>query len=102
MSDFVRPRRLAFMACVCTAWHKGDRGARPLPAQVWLCAASHHDSKAFLTQQPHLPHTELFGDLAYPTPEIIAYLKEQQVRLITPQKKPKGKELTQDEKYYNR
>lgn len=74
----------------------------PLPTQVWLCAASHHDSKAFVEQQPELPATELFGDLAYPTPEIISHLKEQQTRLIAPQKKPKGKELTLDEKYYNR
>jgi hypothetical protein len=40
--------------------------------------------------------------LAYPTPQIIAHLKAQQGRLIAPQKKPKGKELTADEKYYNR
>jgi hypothetical protein len=44
---------------------------------VWLCAASHHDSKAFIEQQPELLGTELFGDLAYPTPQIIAHLKEQ-------------------------
>jgi hypothetical protein len=74
----------------------------PLPAQVWLCAASHHDSKAFIEQQPELPETSLFGDLAYPTPQIISHLKEQQTRLIAPQKKPKGTELTNDEKYYNR
>jgi hypothetical protein len=77
-------------------------GRLPLPSQVWLCAASHHDSKAFIQQQPQLRATELFGDLAYPTPEIIAHLKEQQTRLIAPQKKPKGKDLTLDEKYYNR
>jgi hypothetical protein len=53
-------------------------------------------------QQPELPSTELFGDLAYPTPEIIAHLQAQQSRLIAPKKKPKGKELTTDEKYYNR
>ena len=29
-------------------------------------------------------------------------MKEQQTRLVAPQKKPKGKELTTDEKYYNR
>jgi hypothetical protein len=29
-------------------------------------------------------------------------LNEQQTRLIAPQKKPKGKELTNDENYYNR
>jgi hypothetical protein len=74
----------------------------PLPSQVWLCAASHHDSKAFIQQQPELPSTELFGDLAYPTPQIISHLKEQPTRLMAPQKKPKGKELTNDENYYNR
>jgi len=74
----------------------------PLPAQVWLCSASHHDSKAFIEQQPEIASTELFGDLAYPTPEIISHLQEQQTRLIAPKKKPKGKELTTDEKYYNR
>jgi hypothetical protein len=78
------------------------QGRLPLPAQVWVCAASHHDSKAFLKQQPELRTTELFGDLAYPTPEIINHLKEQQTRLVAPQKKPKGKELTEDAKYYNR
>lgn len=74
----------------------------PKPAQVWLCAASHHDSQAFIQQQPGLRAASLFGDLAYPTPEIISHLTEQHTRLIAPQKKPKGKELTNDEKYYNR
>ena len=77
-------------------------GRLPLPAQVWLCAASHHDSKAFIGQQPEVPATELFGDLAYPTPQIITHLQAQQTRLIAPRKKPKGKDLTDDEKYYNR
>lgn len=77
-------------------------GRLPLPAQVWLCGASHHDSKAFIEQRPEIATTELFGDLAYPTPEIISHLKEQQSRLVAPRKKPKGAELTKDEKYYNR
>jgi Transposase DDE domain len=77
-------------------------GRLPLPSQVWLCAASHHDSKAFIEQQPELPTTELFGDLAYPTPEIILHLKEQETRLIAPCKKAKGGELTGTENYYNR
>src|SRR5947209_212219 len=84
----------------CIAQRRANR--LPLPNQVWLCAASHHDSKAFIEQQPILTATELFGDLAYPTPEIINHLKEQQTRLVAPQKKPKGKELTNDENYYNR
>lgn len=77
-------------------------GRLPIPAQVWLCAAAHHDSQAFSGQSPVLPDTCLFGDLAYPTPDIRTHLKEQHTRLITPQKKPKGGELTDDEKYYNR
>ncbi len=44
----------------------------------------------------------MFSDLAYPTPEIISHLKQQKTRLIAPQKKPKGRELTDEEKYYNR
>jgi hypothetical protein len=84
----------------CIAQRRVNR--LPLPSQVWLCAASHHDSKAFVEQRPEIASTELFGDLAYPTPQIISHLKEQHTRLIAPQKKPKGKELTNDENYYNR
>lgn len=51
-------------------------GSLPLPSQAWLCEASHHDSKAFIRQQPGVATAELFGDLAYPTPEIILHLKE--------------------------
>jgi hypothetical protein len=77
-------------------------GSLPLPHQVWLCEASQHDSKAFIEQRPEIAETSLFGDLAYPTPQIISHLKKQQSRLIAPIKKPKGKELTDAEKYYNR
>jgi hypothetical protein len=84
----------------CVAQRRSGR--LPLPAQVWLCGASHHDSKAFIGQKPALPTTELFGDLAYPTPQIISHLREQQTRLITPRKKPKGQELSETEKLYSR
>jgi hypothetical protein len=84
----------------CLAQRRSER--LPLPAQVWLCGASHHDSQAFIRQQPQIASTELFGDLAYPTPEIISHLKEQHTKPIAPIKKPKGNELTSDENYYNR
>ena len=77
-------------------------GHLPTPAQVWLCQGSFHDSKAFLGQSVQLPQSELFGDLAYPRPQIIAHLKEQHSRLVAPRKKPKGGQLTDPEKYYNR
>ena len=65
-------------------------GRLPLPSQVWLCGASHHDSKAFIQQQPNLPTTELLGDLAYPTPEIIAHLQQQRTRLVAPRDLAEG------------
>jgi hypothetical protein len=39
----------------CIAQRRAQR--LPLPAQVWLCAASHHDSKAFIEEQTELPAT---------------------------------------------
>jgi hypothetical protein len=49
-----------------------------------------------------VPSTALFGDPAYPTPELISHVRGQRTRLITPRKKPKGKELADGESYYNR
>jgi hypothetical protein len=77
-------------------------GALPKPSQVWMCGASHHDSTAFIGQTPELPTTTLFADLAYPTPDIITHMKEQGSHLQTPKKKPKGKQLSEQEKYYNK
>ncbi len=77
-------------------------GRLPTPVSIWLREASLHDSRAFDNQSLRLPATTLFGDLAYPTTHIIAWLKEQNTQLITPQKKPKGKELSEFEKYHNR
>ncbi len=77
-------------------------GKLPKPVSIRLREASLHDSRAFDNQSLQLPNTTLFGDLAYPTKHIIAWLKEQDTQLITPQKKPKGKELSEFEKYHNR
>lgn len=77
-------------------------GRLPKPVHIWLREASTHDSKAFENQNLTLPNTTLFGDLAYPTRQIISFLKEQNTNLIAPLKKPKGKELSKAQKYYNR
>ncbi len=78
-------------------------GRLPKPMHIWLReASSAHDSKAFANQTLALPEATLFGDLAYPTRQIIALLKEQNTKLIAPQKKQKGKELSETQKYYNR
>jgi hypothetical protein len=77
-------------------------GRLPKPVHIWLCQASIHDSKAFANQPLKLPDTTLFGDLAYAASQITALLKEQNTKLIAPKKKPKGKELSEIEKYHNR
>ncbi len=77
-------------------------GRLPKPVHIWLREASAHDSKAFENQNLELPNTTLLGDLAYPTRQIISLLKEQNTNLIAPVKKPKGRELSETQKYYNR
>lgn len=74
----------------------------PNPTQIWLCAASHHDLTAAKQQYLQLPNTTLIADLAYPEPEFELSLKEQNTRLFTGYKKPKGTDLTESEKYHNR
>ncbi len=81
----------------------GRRGGKlPVPQQIWLCSAAYHDSKAFKQQAIDLPATTLFGDMAFADKEIAELLKEQATEIITPKKKPKGKQLTEFEKYHNR
>lgn len=74
----------------------------PNPSQIWLCEASHHDSKAAREQFLELPNTTLIADLAYPEAEFTESLKAQNTQLYTGFKKPKGKDLTKFEKYHNR
>lgn len=74
----------------------------PLPTQVWLASAAHHDSKALKEQEINLPATTLLGDLAFADQALIKDFHRQETNLLTGKKKPKGKELTEFEKYRNR
>ncbi len=82
----------------------GKRQSRrlPLPAQVWLASAAHHDGKALKGQAVDLPETTLFGDLAFADKQLVEFFNRQQTELVTGKKKPKGKMLTEVEKYHNR
>ena len=77
-------------------------GRLPVPAQIWLVEGSVHDSKAVKEQSPTLAAKSVFGDLAYLDKELIALLSGQNIKLITPVKKPKGADLTDRQKYHNR
>ncbi len=74
----------------------------PLPAYIWLREGSVHDLESVRQQDIALPDSSLIGDKAYLDPTFQARLEAQQTTLYAPQKKPKGKELSQTEKYYNR
>ena len=77
-------------------------GRLPLPVQIWLREGSVHDLESLRQQDMELPHSSLIGDQAYLDPTLQARLKQQQTSLYAPKKKPKGKELSTAEKYYNR
>jgi len=77
-------------------------GQLPLPAHIWLREGSCHDLQSVRQQHICLPNSSLIGDKAFPDPLFQAMLKEQQTTLYVPRKKPKGQELSDTEKYYNR
>jgi hypothetical protein len=77
-------------------------GRIPLPDQIWLREGSCHDLRSVREQGVHLPNSSLLGDKAFPDPNLRQMLREQRTTLYAPRKKPKGKELSETEKYYNR
>ena len=77
-------------------------GQLPCPQLIWLREGSCSDLRSVKEQAPALPTTTLLGDKAYADAEFQAQLAAQGTSLRTPRKKPKGKELSDTEKYYNR
>lgn len=75
----------------------------PLPTQLWLKEGNVHDLVALKEISDELPTgINLFGDKAYADESIKAELKEQQIQLFTPIKKPKKENLTMEQKRYNK
>lgn len=77
-------------------------GRLPLPNRIWLREASAHDLTSVKEQQISLPDSTLFGDKAFCDKALEQEFKEQNTLLLTPKKKPKGKELNSFEKEQNR
>lgn len=74
----------------------------PVPAQVFLASAAHHDGQFLKQQNINLPQTTLFGDLAFADKKLVADFHQQHTKLLVGTKKQKGKELSEFEKYHNR
>lgn len=77
-------------------------GKLPVPHRIWMREGSTHDLRSVREQEISLPDSTLFGDKAFPDPDFQLMLAAQNTRLYTPRKKPKGKELRESEKSYNR
>lgn len=75
----------------------------PLPTQVWLKEGNVHDLTALKEIRDELPEgINLFGDKAYADEFFKAELKERQIQLFTPIKKPKKENLTIQQKGFNK
>lgn len=77
-------------------------GKLPVPNQVWLCAASHHDVTVFKELALSLPQTTVLGDKAYADQQLSHSIAAQDAQLLIPCKKPKTRDLTATEKYQSR
>lgn len=74
----------------------------PQPRHIWLREGSCHDLASIREQAVRLPDSTLIGDKAFRDPTLAGMLKGQNTALLTPLKKPTGKELSEMEKVYNR
>ncbi|MFN2393684.1 MAG: transposase, partial [Pyrinomonadaceae bacterium] len=77
-------------------------GRLPLPKNIWLREASVHDLTSVKERQIYLPNSTLFGDKAFCDTALKLEFKQQNTLLLTPKKKPRGKELSSFEKHHNR
>jgi hypothetical protein len=74
-------------------------GALPVPRHLWLREAACHDLRAAREQDlSGVRGATLIGDKAYLDRDFTQRLSEQATPLVTPLKKPKGKELSAREK----
>lgn len=75
----------------------------PVPTYLWMERANTHDLTALRCQSKILPNNiNLFGDKAYADRRFKDVLRQRQIHLLTPIKKPKGGELSPNQKHYNK
>lgn len=75
----------------------------PLPAKVWIREGNIHDLTAMRENIDELPcEINLFGDKAYNDAHLKTELEERGIKLLTPLKKPKNKELSNQQKRFNK
>ena len=74
----------------------------PVPTHLWMERANTHDLTA-LRNQSNIPDSiNLFGDKAYADRRFKEVLRTHHIQLMTPIKKPKGRQLSRMQKHYNK
>ncbi len=75
----------------------------PIPARLWLKEGNVHDLTASREITNELPEgINLFGDKAYADKDFKEELRDRQIQLFTPIKKPKKEELSKVQRKYNK
>jgi IS5 family transposase len=75
----------------------------PIPARLWLKEGNVHDLTASREITNELPEgINLFGDKAYADKDFKEELRDRQIQLFTPIKKPKKEELSKAQRKYNK
>lgn len=78
-------------------------GALPTPSRIWLREGNIHDLTALREIADELPAgITLFGDKDYSDAQLKAELKAREIRLLTPFKKSKKKDLSLWQKRFNK
>lgn len=99
---FVSGKRLHFHGVRRHLLAQRRAGCLPVPFEVWFRAGNVHDLTAFKEYDIRFSNSALFGDKAFCDTALRKRLKEQNIRLFVPLKKPKGKEQTEPDKSYSR
>jgi IS5 family transposase len=77
--------------------------ALPRPARIWLKEGNVHDLTALREIADDLPAgINLFADKAYADKEFKRELENRRIKLVTPIKKPKKEELSDEQKHFSK
>ena len=81
---------------------KTQPGHLPKPSWAWLREGGVHDLTALKEQSGVCRKMTLFADKAYVSKDFKQKMQTQETEIVTPTKKPKKKQLSKDQRRYNR
>ena len=97
-SGYCATKNLYFYGVRVHVVARENPGTLPVPEYIGVTGASHHDGKVFDQIRPILHNNYLYADKAYLRPDADKVMQDQNLVVVTPVKKQKGRELSADEK----